>query len=431
MPNFPISIDNADPGADYYATHLLNPTGEGGIHAAYGGLIRDRPLPRPPLPGADWRDVDLRTEINQAKSVGIDGFAVDIILPRATSDVPMRMLAAAKTVGGFAVLPTADMAGPLNTLSAQVFAAEFAPYLSAPAAFRLADGRPVLGAFYAEGQPVAWWTAVLAELKSSHGLTVAFVPTFLDAPANMDAFAPISHGFGNWGGRNPNAVPTVALAPPYPVNLVQRAHALGKIWMQPVAYQDNRPREGIYDESANGTTVRNMWQIAIDQQAEWVQLITWNDYAETTQLAPSVVQGHRMLDMNAYWLARYKFGQTPRVLRDALYVSHRIQPVGARPTFPQSRLMGLRPGSIAGRDAVEVVSFAVAPSTLQVMIGSTSGSCVVPAGLGVCTFPLQPGGVVAGLWRDGRWTAIAQSPLAVTATPYVQDLQYTVAGGLR
>ncbi|SCE09881.1 hypothetical protein GA0115252_13041, partial [Streptomyces sp. DfronAA-171] len=42
---YPLSLDNQAPGADYYARNYLRPEGESGKHAAYGGLLRDRPRP--------------------------------------------------------------------------------------------------------------------------------------------------------------------------------------------------------------------------------------------------------------------------------------------------------------------------------------------------------------------------------------------------
>ena len=431
VPHFPISIDNLPTSEDYYATEYLYPRGEGGIHAAYGGLVRDRPLPRAPIPSPDWRNQDLRTEIRQAKSVGIDGFAVDIIVTRAESMVPMAMMSAAQSAGDFSIFVTADMAGPLQSLGATEFADEFADYLRAPTAFRLSDGRPVLGAFLAEKKPVEWWSEVLSNLNTRHNIGAAFVPTFLDAAGNIDAFAPISYGFSYWGGRNPRNVPTVAKGPNYPVDLAQRSHNLGKIWMQPIAYQDNRPREGTFEESENGVTSRQAWQVAIAQGAEWTQLVTWNDYAEMTAFAPSIKHGWGLLDMNAFGIAFYKYGVPPTIVRDAIYISYRTQPFSAFPTFPETKLMQLVPETTPARDAVELVTFAVSASTLKVDIGNSGYSCEIPPGLGVCTFPLQLGWIVASMWRDGRRVAVSQSPLQVSASPYVQDLQYAVSGGLR
>ena len=67
---YPISIDNADSAADYYTRNYLSPTGEGGKHAAYGGYLRDRPLPRAVTADADWRYQDMLTEVKRANAAG-------------------------------------------------------------------------------------------------------------------------------------------------------------------------------------------------------------------------------------------------------------------------------------------------------------------------------------------------------------------------
>jgi len=51
---FPISIDNLPASEDYYTTQYINPYGENGKHAAYGGYLRCRPPPRAPVNSTDW-----------------------------------------------------------------------------------------------------------------------------------------------------------------------------------------------------------------------------------------------------------------------------------------------------------------------------------------------------------------------------------------
>jgi hypothetical protein len=432
MPNFPISIDNKDGGEDYYATQYLTVDGENGVHAAYGGVLRDRPMPRAHSNLRDWQLADLRTEIGQAKSVGIDGFAVDVLAPRATSDVIDRILQATAAVRNFTVMISADMAASLGAMTAADFAAEVAPYVTAPAAFHLSDGRPVLGAFCAEHQASAWWVSVFNILRDKFKLTVAFVPTFLDVADNPEKFAPFSYGFSAWGGRNPAAMTAVNVGRGSPVDVIRRTHQLGKLWMQPVAFQDSRPRSATFEESANSLTNRQGWQLADQEHAEWVRLITWNDYSESTAMAPSVVHGWRILDMNAYDIVRFKqLGRPPRILRDALFVSYRDQPVSARPVYPETSLMQGVSTGVPPRDTIEVVAFATAPSRVFIRAGTQYYSCTVPAGRGICVFPLSLGSISAEMWRDGAVVATARSNADVTETPYVQDLQYRVVGGLR
>jgi Glycosyl hydrolase family 71 len=431
VPWLPVSVDNLPAEQDYYTTQYLNPYGEGGVHAAYGGYLRDRPLPRDPINDPNWRFLDLVTEINQAKSVGIDGFAVDIVEPTSQYATIVNLLNAAQSTGDFQIQVTPDMSGPLNTYTSQQFAAAFAPLLTAPASQRLDDGRVVLGAFAAEAKPASWWGDTFTVLHDDYDVDVAFVPTFLNAYAYMDSFAPISYGFSSWGGRNIVTTDPDSTFPGLSTYLTQHAHELGKIWMAPVAFQDNRPRSGVYEESNNTLSNSQSWEGAIDDNAEWVQLITWNDYAEMTAMAPSVEHGYRMLDMQAYNIAQFKYGIDPTVVRDALYVSHRDQFAASESTYPETMPMQLAPGTPAPVDIVDVVVFATAPATVIANIGGVIYSCDVGAGRTRCSFPLHTGDVIVGLERDGVMQTMVQSPYTVTNTPEVQDLQYHIAGGLR
>ncbi|SPM42973.1 hypothetical protein MNAB215_5194, partial [Mycobacterium numidiamassiliense] len=431
MPSFPISIANKDSDRDYYTTQYLPVHGENGIHAAYGGYLRDRPLPRAVSDRPDWQLADVETEIGQAKSVGIDGFAVDVIVPRATSKVVDRILGAAAAVGDFDILVTADVTGPLGAMDPGAFAADIAPYLSAPGAYHLADGRAVLGAFAAEQKPAAWWMNVLDILHAKIGTPVAFVPTFLTVGDSPESFAPFSYGFSMWGGRSPDAMTDTDLGRGSSMDVIQRTHQLGKLWMQPVAFQDARPGSGVFAESDNSLTNRMSWQLADQQHAEWVQLITWNDYAESTAMAPSVAHGWRILDMNAYDIAWFKSGALPAVDGDAMFVSFRDQPVNAEPTYPETSLTQAVPSSAPPRDTIEVVAFATAPSQVSLRAGSQVDTCDVGEGRTICTFPLSLGSFSATMTRAGVTVATAQSNADVTETPYTQDLQYRVVGGLR
>lgn len=166
-------------------------------------------------------------------------------------------------------------------------------------------------------------------------------------------------------------------------------------------------------------------------ETEWVQLITWNDYAESTAMAPSVAHGWRILDVNAYDIARFKWGRPPRITRDALFASYRSQPAAARPVYPETLLMHPVPDSTAPRDAIEVVSFATAPGRIDIVGGDQRVVCQAGAGRGICLAPLRPGVFRATLTRGGVVVAAARSEIPVTERPFVQDLQYRLVGGLR
>ena len=417
---YPLSIDNRDPSSDYYAVNYMPVNGEGGAHASYGGLLRDRPVGRSPLSG-DWQMTDMRTEVSQAVDAGIDGFTVDVLsLDGLMWERAVRMMDAADRDGrGFVVVPQLDMTTSAGKASPATIAAKLAELASKPAQYRLADGRVVIGAFKAEAQTPQWWSDVLSRLRA-YGHDVAFMPVFLNpSDANIKGFAPISYAMGNWGTRNPGNV----LASP---NYAAKAHAAGVKWVAPVAVQDERPNQSLYQEAANLETLRATWQRAISDGAEYVQLVAWNDYSENTVFAPSMAHGRVFLDVNEYYLKQFVGGKAPAISRDSLVVTHRIQPVGAQPTVQHKLMVPMSSGgtTTAPRDTVEVLAFLTSPASVTLRSGTNVKTVELQAGVSAFTVPLGLGTVSATATRGGSTVASVTSPFKVTGTPTVQDLQY-------
>ncbi|MBO0926691.1 DNRLRE domain-containing protein [Cellulomonas sp. zg-ZUI199] len=420
---YPISLDNDDPSRDYYARNYLAPDGEGGAHREYGGLLRDRPVERSPLSG-DWKMKDARTEIDQAADAGIDGFIVDLLnLENFHWERAVRMADAAHADGrGFVVIPQLDMTTSAGKADIDLITAKFAEYVAKPAAYRLPDGRPVISAFKAEAKSADWWREVLTKLRTDHGVDAAFMPTFLNAVDNMEAFAPITYAQGVWGTRNPGNILAGR-------NFAAQAHALGDQWLAPISVQDSRPMQGVFQEAANLETLRASWQRAIEDGADMVQLVAWNDYSENTVFAPSVHHGNVFLDVSGYYGTQFKQGRAPAVTGDAVYLTHRMQPVDAKPQLSHD-LMELMSGgttSTKPRDTVEVQTFLTAPAAVTVRIGSATHTYTAPAGVDARTFPLALGSVSASATRSGATIARVTSPFTVVSSPLVQDLQYVAA----
>ncbi|MEV7611876.1 glycoside hydrolase family 71 protein [Streptomyces sp. NPDC089799] len=423
---YPLSLDNLSADRDYYTRNYLNPDGEGGKHGAYGGLLRDRPLPVQPKDG-NWVLANLKQEVRTARAAGLDGFTLDLLsLSGRNWDWSKALMEAAHTTDpGFRIMLMPDMTS-LRTDDPAVLADSLAQLAKSPAAHRLPDGRLVVSPFKAEQKSVAWWTRVLDTLKTKHGIRTAFVPLFLDFGAHHAAFTPISHGFSEWGSRSYTGQESSTRD-------VRSAHAAGKIWMQPVSVQDARPNQGIYDEAGNTATLRATWTRAIEDGADWVQLTTWNDYSEGSQFAPSLHNGHTYLDLSSYYLSRFKTGSWPKIVRDTLYLSSRTQFASADPTGDQSLLMNLRRGSAAPRDSVEVLSFLTAPASVRTTVGSAKTSYDAPAGLHAKLLPLRTGTSAAEVVRAGRAVkgAEVELPYPVTRSVDVQDLQYYAATSAR
>ena len=432
VPWFPTSIDNRPSDVDYYTAQYLNPAGEGGAHASYGGFVRDRPAVRNVSPSSDWRMDDMKNDVTRAAAAGIDGFAVDVVSidpsSRTWANVVLLLQAAHAVNPTFRIVLQPDMVG-LASQDAAALARATAVLAAYPAAYRM-GGRLLVSPFFAEKKSVAWWSQYLTEMSSTYATPVSLFPVLNDDVTFAADFAAISVGVGNWGSRNPawNSPSTTGATSPR--GRISAVHARGDMWMQPVSVQDERPRSGLFDEAANTTNLRTTWQVARDGGADWVLLPTWNDWAEGTAIAPSLYHGYAYLDLMAYYIAWFKTGAPPTVVRDGVYLTHRRQPVAALPQFPESTLMRLRGGTPAV-DTVESLNFLTAPATVLVEVGGVVTTCTAPAGVSSCSAPLRAGLVSVSVVRDGDEVASVTSPAVVYAAPFVQDLQYVAASSLR
>ena len=131
-----------------------------------------------------------------------------------------------------------------------------------------------------------------------------------------------------------------------------------------------RPTQYVYAESDNTEALRASWQRAIGDGAEFAQVVTWNDYSEMTGFAPSVNHGYSFLDISAYYQTAFQTGAYPAIAREAVFVTHRIQPFAAKPTY-NHKLMVWWNGGSTPRNTVEVLTFLKSAATVKVTVGTT------------------------------------------------------------
>ncbi|MDR1609989.1 MAG: T9SS type A sorting domain-containing protein [Candidatus Symbiothrix sp.] len=412
---FPLSFDNKPSDNDYYQTAYLNVNGESGKHAAYGGYLRIRPLPQSPRPEINWRELNMEEEVRRAIAAGLDGFTCDLLSHTGSHlDRTILLLEAANRVDeGFKIVLMPDMEVFEDKTTEMT---ELVKSLSAyPAAYRLNDGRLVVSPYNAHNKSAAWWTNWLDEMKEA-GIEVAFVPLFQGWKNYAASFAPISYGMSDWGSRSPKAQASW-------INVPAEAKAYGPLWMMPVAPQDMRPRSTCYWETGNSEAIRVMWKNAIEGGADWVQLITWNDYSEHTVISPSTGINYSFYDLTAYYTTWFKTGLQPEIKRDVLYYFHRKHSVTAEPSI-QTTKFRLGSGSDTPKDRIELLAFLTEPGTVEIEIGGEKNRQELPAGINSFEVPLKEGLPVFRLIRGGQEVIVLQSATEINNQIEYQDLTY-------
>ena len=396
---FPASIDNAAPASDYYNTEYLNKAGESGKWAKQGGYLRQRPLGVPANAKSNWQQLNMEGEVRAAIARGITGFTFDSMAASDATDSNSAlhlMLAAAHAVDSrfkIIIMPDIAVLGADTNTVVQIIAS----VASSPAAYRLSDGRLVVSAFDAGLNSAAWWQGVMSKL-ASQGIQVAFVPTFVSWPTTADAFATFSYGFADWGAA------TVAAANGMLDDAGFIHSTYSKIFMMPVDPQQYRPKNFLYWEAGNSSAFRGAWTGSIQGDADWVQLVTWNDFSESGVISPftdATLQrtiGTGYYNLTGYYAAWFLTGQQPRITHDVLYYFYRRETT-ASAAGAQSQKAAIATGT--AENDIELLAFLTSPGVLKISIGGKTVTQNAPAGIVSFKVPSAAGTPLFTLSRSG------------------------------
>ena len=434
---FPRSITNVAPrSAEYYATGFLTSNGEGGKHASYGGFLRNRHIYRAPLAtdgrGWDYHKQDAEFEINAAIDAGHDGFFVDILGPSGNNwDRYVDLVEVASSLNnGFTIVPMLDMNGSTVAAGVNTSASAIA-YFAGKNSSWYVDGKLVISSFKGEGQNAAWWQSLKDRLLNTHGIDTLFLASFLNYTQAAN-FSSVTWGEGSWAyPGDPGLINGVS-------NQTNTTHSRGKKYLMPVSGQNVRPNTSygtVFDESCNTEAHRASWEKAIRENPDYVQGVTWSDFGEGGEIVPSEARGYAPLDLDAWYMTKWKTGAYPAILRDCVILSHRSNPKDSVPSGPQTVTMQhwvRGSGRSELRDTVEALTFLIAPAEVTITTAAGSTTYTAPAGMFARTVPLAvgaPPSVVVK--RAGAIKTQVTSVVSVVASPYVDDKQYYWFSSLR
>lgn len=419
---YPLSLDNQPAASDYYARHYLNPDGEGGKFYDGGGLIAERPVPQTPRAGSDWLEQNMATEVRRAAAIGLDGFTYDLLsssgahwnrliallkaIPKADPDFKVFLVIDMNTSSfGSGTVGTDDA---VRTAIVDVVKQVHAD----PSLLHLPDGRLLLSAFQSGKRSASFWKTTLDQL-ADQDIPTAFVPMPVsnwegESQALKAAGVPIV-ATTTWGGRTVNG------AAGQKTN-IGKAHALDLLWMAPVAPQDSRPKDLTYVEASNSGAFRALWEATISGGADWVQMITWSDYSEHSEMSPSSKTNNAFYDLTGYYTTWFKTGVQPAIARDALYYFHRANNIDPAVAPPAKGKAYRAVNGPAGENFIEVVGFLTAPGTLEITVNGETRTSEVQAGIQSFRVPLAAGTPVFRLKRGGNVVVELTSASTVRAS---------------
>jgi hypothetical protein len=181
-----------------------------------------------------------------------------------------------------------------------------------------------------------------------------------------------------------------------------------------------------YDESQGGEGTINQWLWIINNQPDWVELTTWNDFGESTYCTPisNPVQYESelsapirychagYLELSKYYISWYKTGQPPAISQDNLYYFYRTHSTNATAsnTGPADFPVTLFSNNGVVQDVIYTTTFLTGPAQLVISSGGTLVTNSLPAGINSQRTPFAPGAQIIGVQRAGTPVLSVQGP---------------------
>jgi len=377
-----------------------------------------------PTVGGSAKLEDYQREIQEAQRRGVDGFALNCgNWTRKEPHYKARTLLlyeAARQLGtGFQLFVSADAAA-LDEIPDII-----RTFKDHPNQFRH-GGKPVLSTFGGMGGD----DHVLGKerIRIAHEEGAVFVPYYYPRPnitelPKAQHVAQLTRDFSDLDGY------FYFGAAGYPEEIVQSSSLLAKAWLDlgkiymaglTPFYRGNGGNFRIY-ETRGFEGLAKEWEGAIRDGATWVELVTWNDWNESSYLAPfgepaatSLWKGHfgpkmlshvAYLDASRYYIDWFKTGTPPPIVEDRLFYFYRLHPASLPVTVnaADDRKGTGRPAKAdALLDHVFVTLFLASPAQLTIYSGASEKKFDLNAGVQHVSMAFAAGAQRFVLRRAGR-----------------------------
>jgi glucan endo-1,3-alpha-glucosidase len=380
---------------------------------------------------------EFKQEIREAQSRGLDGFALNVGGWQESEPVYKKRVleiyeAASELNSGFELFVSVDGAaraeieGILDTVG------------RLPNQFRL-RGKPVISTFSGEGKDYSDGHR-MERMVASRGFV--FLPFFYSHPVSspegkIDEISAKSlaneystlDGFFFFGAAASGG------------DLAESIRTLGAIWkgrhrifmagISPYYRGSGKNFRVFEDNGFEG--MQAQWIAAIKSNADFVELVTWNDWAESTYVAPfgpptstdlwrgyyakEMLSHVAYLDASQYYIDWFKTGVQPHITKDEVFYFYRLN-YSSRDAFSEKNGRRENVGRPRGAnelvDKIFITTYLKAPAVLVVETGGGSQSFSLPAGVSDVRVPMQLGSPKFALWRDGEKIAEKEGEQEIT-----------------
>jgi hypothetical protein len=360
-------------------------------------------------------------EILEAQAAGVDGFALDVADWTGPNwyyrTRTATIYAAAEQLGtGFKLFFSVETTNTSDIVSMVT------TYANRTNSFRN-QGKVVVSTFGQNG--VDWEHQVFQPLHSA-GIDVSFVPFFWPAsnaelPTAQDALGILNtcsnlvDGLFYFGAAGLPAQLAQCNS-----NYTAAVRQFGKISMASFTpnywgcYQYSNGRRYLESDGGEGTIVQ--WQSIIRTQPDWVEIVTWNDFNESTYVSPATNWagvptrfGHAAyLDLSSHYIEWYKSGSEPGINHDAIYLFSRTHPKSAIASSTNDVPVTGLYGDV--QDVLYTSVSLVAPAQLVFAAGTNRKTNPVPAGISSVRTPFSVKGQTVTVVRNGSPVLSVEAP---------------------
>ncbi|KAG8862543.1 hypothetical protein FRB96_001100 [Tulasnella sp. 330] len=388
----------------------------------------------------------LKNDIALAQSASIDGFALNV---GSDSWQPGRVTDFYTAASGtsfklfmsfdMTVLP-GDGAGDADLLKNYITSVYDHPNQLKVNGKSLVSTFSGENSFFGQGSANAGWQFVFNGVGA-----VEFMPSFFSTPAASAAMSVVD-GVMNWNGgwltaattadvgAQPEESKIIAIANSFDADMayINPLVAAGKTYLATVAGTffthygaDSYNKNWLYNEDYSAYARRWDTVIANRDKTDIVEIITWNDYGESSYIGPIGVDQPNsqawvdgfdhtsILPLTAYYAQAFKTGTYPSITKDQVFIAARPHTYNASPNDP----VGQPTNWDTVVDDMFVDVLCTAPSTVVLATGDgKSQTFQVPAGASHLSMPLTVGGYLeATIQRDGA-TVVNCKPTGYTFT---------------